>query len=176
VQWSLWHDRPQSRVILAVNLEGMLDGAAWPIGQLIERELGDPWFPALAAQSPNDIEVWLGRDVWNPGGQGKVHTDDFLDCPINSVTNEKWVRALDEARSAQNATRDGRGAVDFLLKKGVKRLCEVSPHIQFIVPLWGSSLPAGPQRAEQVTSARKELEPIRAFLLARTTQSPKACR
>jgi hypothetical protein len=159
-------------VILAVNLEGMSDGDAWPIGQLIERERADPQFPALAAQSPKDIEVWLGRDIWNPGGQGKIHTDDFLDGAINSVTKDTWIRALDGARSAQNAKGDGRGAVDFLLKKGVKRVCEVSPHIQFIVPLWGSSLPASPQRAERVTSARRQLEPIRAFLQARTAQSP----
>src|SRR5437762_8577746 len=167
VQWSLWHDRPQSRVILAVNLEGMSDGDAWPIGQLIERERADPRFPALAAQSPNDIEVWLGRDVWNPGGQGKIATDDFLDCPINSVTKEKWLRALEEARSAQNATRDGRGTLEVLLKKGQKRVCTVSPHIHFLVPLWGSSLPAAPQRAQLISSARQKLEPIHAFLSGR---------
>ncbi|MDQ2935311.1 MAG: hypothetical protein M3R49_10125 [Chloroflexota bacterium] len=165
VQWSLWHDRPQSRVVLAVNLEGMADGDAWPIGQVIEKECADPQLPALALQSATEIEVWLGRDVWNPSGQGKIGSDDFVACAINLLTKDKWLRAVEEARSSQNPTHDGRGTREVLLKKGVKRVCDVSPHLQFVLALWGSSLPGGPERTERVTSARRKLEPIHAFLL-----------
>ena len=167
VQWSLWHDLHQSRAILAVNLEGMSDESEWPIGRVIERERSDPQLPALATQSANEIEAWVGRDVWNPGGRGKIRTDDFLDCSLKSVSDEKWSRALAEARSSQNATRSGRGSLNVLLKKGTHRVCEVSPHMYFAIALWGSTLPANLARANLIGAARSKLAPLHDFLSRR---------
>src|SRR5438034_713766 len=51
VQWSLWHDLHEHRVVLAVNLEGMADAEEWPIGRVIARELDEPQLSTIAAQS-----------------------------------------------------------------------------------------------------------------------------
>jgi len=69
-----------------VNLEGMADESRWPIGRVLERERAEPILPGLAAAASNQIEVWVGRDVWNPGGRGKIATHDFLDCALPTVT------------------------------------------------------------------------------------------
>ena len=169
VQWSLWHDLHQSRAVLAVNLEGMADGADWPIGRLIERERAEPLLPALAAEAASDVEVWVGRDVWNPGGRGKIRTDDFLDSSVGAISKETWLRALNEAASSQNETGTGRGTLDVLLKKGVRRVCEVSPHLYFAVALWGSGLPTRPERTDRVLSVRSKLEPMHEFLRNRAS-------
>jgi hypothetical protein len=167
VQWSLWHDLQESRVVLTVNLEGMADGDDWPIGRFLNNERSDPQLPALATQCSPDIEFWIGRDVWNPGGRGKIATHDFLDEPFLALSTAKWLRAVDEARASQNEDGTGRGSLEVLLKKGVRRVCEVSPHLHFALPLWGSTLPSLDERKRTLQAAREKLEPLHAFLLAR---------
>lgn len=170
VQWSLWHDLHREVVVLAVNLEGMADAGDWPIGRVIERERSAPLLPALAAESSSrEVEAWVGRDVWNPGGRGKIRTDDFLDCLLEAVSRESWLRALEEARACQNQSLTGRGTLEVLLKKGVPRVCEVSPHMYFAIPLWRSSLPAITERSQALASARQKLEPLHEFLSERAS-------
>lgn len=93
----------------------------------------------------------------------RLRTDDFLDGRLQSVSREAWLRAIEGARSSQNAAGTGRGTLDVLRKKGVRRVCEVSPHIHFAVALWGSSLPPNPDRGEWVSLARSKLEPLHDF-------------
>jgi hypothetical protein len=57
VQWRLWHDLHEHRVMLAVNLEGMADAEEWPIGRVIARELGEPHLPTIARQSSSEIDL-----------------------------------------------------------------------------------------------------------------------
>jgi hypothetical protein len=167
VQWSLWHDLQESRVVLTVNLEGMADGDDWPIGHLLDNERSDPQLPALATDCSPDIEFWIGRDVWNPGGRGKIATHDFLDEPLIALSTAKWLRAIDEARASQNEAGSGRGSLEVLLKKGERRVCEVSPHLHFAITLWGSALPSLEERKRLLQTAREKLEPLHAFLVAR---------
>ena len=163
-QWSVWHDLDEGATVLAVNLEGMGDAGRWPIGRLIERERSSPMLPTLAAASSPTVEAWLGREVWNPSGQGKIRTDTFLDCAITAVSTEKWT-AVEEARGSQNAMHDGRGTLKVHLKtKNTDRLCEVSPHVQFTVVLWGSQLPDLDGRRTAGLSARGNLEPLHEFV------------
>jgi hypothetical protein len=162
------HDVREKMVVLAVNLEGMHDHGDWPIGHVIERESSTPLLPQLAEKLADpDVEVWVARDVWNPGGRGKIRTDDYLLCSLTAISPEKWRRALEEARVCQNADHSGRGSAEVTLKSGPRRVCEVSPHMHFATTVWGAALPSHLERPMLLQRARDRLTPLHGFLSQR---------
>jgi len=54
-----------------------------------------------------------------------------------------------------------------MLKKGVRRSCEVSPHMYFAKALWGAALPDREERVRCLGTSRDLLNPLHSFLVER---------
>ncbi len=164
VQWSGWFNCRASVAELAVNLEGT-EHDDWPIGRFISRETDadSELLHTLRKIEPGaDVRVVWKRDVWSAGH--KVRVDAFLDVPHVGLARDAWVKALQIARSCLAPDLRGRGRQLIHLKDGAAKPMDVTPHLQFVTPLW-SSFPAGhPARLDRMTRARELLEPLHEYV------------
>jgi len=137
VQWSAWYDAKRNVAELAANLEGM-EQDDWSVGRLIERELETlSLFKVSRRYRPSDeVRAVLKKDAWMTW---KMRITDavLLEAQCFSVTEDDWTRAFRAARALLGPEGRGRGrAVAVLSQKGAREM-EVSPHVQFVAPLWG---------------------------------------
>jgi hypothetical protein len=136
VQWSAWYDTKRDVAELAANLEG-IEHDDWPVGRLIDRELETlSLFKVCRRYRPSDdVRAVVKKDAWMTW---KMRITDavLLEGQCYSVTEDDWTRAFRAARALLGPEGRGRGrAVAVLSQKGAREM-EVSPHVQFIAPLW----------------------------------------
>jgi hypothetical protein len=158
VQWNAWC-RPQEEAVLGVNLEGMKYDD-WPVARLIEREIADPLLLTEyrdMVERPELVTVNWQRDAWQGPSRPQITESRLLRTTLDQLDDDRWERALRDARECLDPERDLRGrrrAVTVTLEaSGQKVERDVSPHLQF----WNPFCEDAPYTLQQ---AKKNLEPL----------------
>lgn len=167
VQWNLTIHRSDGRATFGVNLEGMkYDG--WPIARLLRRETDRPTLHEFATslQSANGIEVVIWRDAWQASSRVQIEERFIPPTPIalSALTEEGWRDCLEEATACLDDSRAllGRGRQTVTLSgKRQKVEREVSPHLQFRIPLHGKT-------KEAIRAAKAALQPLYEWAIERS--------
>lgn len=153
VQWNVavFKDRP-GKARLGVNLEGMKYDD-WPIARFIEYELEHRGLLALQVEKEK-IHVGIERDAWQRSGRPLIEEKSIGSCGIflNNMTDSQWQKTLEEAYACLREENNHRGRATqlvTLLKSGIEKEMEVSPHLTIYTWIW-SSVPCDLQEAKML--------------------------
>jgi hypothetical protein len=173
VQWNAWIDHKTLDAFVGVNLEGKeYDG--WPVARVITRELVEPRiFTAREAMaSTEDIQVYVGREVWQAGNRIRVAESVIEGMPVGLrvLTPETWRIALQIADECLDDIQGSRKKAKqwVTLRDGRREMREVSPQMQFYVKLSESST-YPPRVRDAMKAERARLDTLYRFLLARAS-------
>lgn len=137
----------------------------WPIGRLIERELASLRLFAVCKeyQPTEDVRAVVKKDAWMTW---KMVIKDaiLLDSQCFALREPEWRRVLEEALKLLGVGGRGRGwGVAVLSQKGQREM-ELSPHIQFVTPLWKRMPNDHGSRVASFERARLRLAPLYAAM------------
>lgn len=170
VQWTVWYDQRRGVAELALDLPGLQCGSLdWPIGRLISRELLHLSIFLVARSYPMFASVravWR-RDAWTTT-KTAIKEGIILDAPLHGLARERWIESLRTASACLGPGGKGRARQSVTSTQKGRTELEVSPHLQFVVPLW-SDMPAGHDaRLDRFERGREMLLPLHEAMLVAT--------
>lgn len=134
VQWNIWADKSSNSYWLGVNLEGK-KFKNWPIADFLITELQENSLVEIAKKidSTEKIIVGLNRDAWQvtyrpPIVESRIGGEEVW---LSDLNTEKWKDMLREALTCLNTEKGyrGRARQEVTLQSGVRKVMEVSPHL-----------------------------------------------